>query len=101
MTRLLRLMGDVLMMVHANDSAMLIRSAEPAIGRNFYIISVDREVARQVAQLPESGIFAVKGDSLEQKFVEWLNRRAKAKGIDDKIHFNLLSDLMSSRFGLF
>ncbi|AFU59351.1 hypothetical protein Ngar_c24270 [Candidatus Nitrososphaera gargensis Ga9.2] len=95
------LMGEVLMMAHAEESAIHISSAEQTFGWNFYIMSVDKEVARQLAQLPESGLLAVRGDSLEQKFVGWLNRRAKAKGADGKVHFNLLSDLNSSRYGLF
>jgi hypothetical protein len=95
-------MGEVLLMIHAKESVMRIRSAGQNFGGwNFYIMSIDGEVARQLAQLPQSSILAVKGDSLEQKLVEWLNRRAKAKGIDDKVHFNLLSDLKSSRYGLF
>ena len=95
------LLGEVLMMVHAEESAMRIGSAEHTFGWNFYIMSVDKGVARQLAQLPESGLLDIKGDSLEQKFVGWLNRRAKAKGADGKVHFNLLSDLKSSRYGLF
>jgi hypothetical protein len=95
------IMDDVLQMAHADDSAMRIGSAEQMFGWNFYILSVDRAVARQLAQLPESGILDVKGSSLEQKFVGWLNQQAKANGTGDKIHFNLLSDLKSSHYGLF
>jgi len=47
-------------------------------------------VARQLAQLPESGILDAKGGSLEQKFISWLNNRVRTKGADDKVHFNLL-----------
>jgi hypothetical protein len=95
------LMGDVLRMAHAGDSAMRIGSAEYTFGWNFYIMSVDKAVARRLAQLPESGILGVKGSSLEEKFVGWLNRQAKANGTDDRVHFSLLSDLKSSRYGLF
>lgn len=42
-----------------------------------------------------------KGSSLEQKFVGWLNDQAKARNAGDRMHFNLLSDLKSSRYGLF
>jgi hypothetical protein len=64
-------------------------------------MSVDKAVARILAQLPESGMLDVRGSSLEQKFVGWLNQLAKASGADDRIHFNLLLDLKSSRYGLF
>jgi hypothetical protein len=101
-TRMIKvLMGRVLRMTHAEDSAMHIGSAEQTFGWNFYIMSVDKAVARRVAQLPESGILDVRGISLEEKFVGWLNRLAKASGADVRVHFNLLSNLKSSRYGLF
>ena len=64
-------------------------------------MSVDIEVVRQLTQLPESGILDSKGDSIDQKFVGWLNSRARAGRIEDRVHFNLLADLKSSRYGLF
>ena len=94
-------MDDVLGMAHAEESAMRMGSAEWTFGWNFYIMSVDKAVARSLAQLPESGIMDVRGSSLEQKFVGWLNRLAKANGADGKVHFSLLSDPKSSRYGLF
>jgi len=95
------LIGRVLRMAHAEDSAMRISSSEQTFGWNFYVLSVDKDVARAVAQLPESGVLDVKGSSLEQKFVGWLNKLAKTNGTDDRLHFNLLSELKSSRYGLF
>lgn len=95
------LMCDVLRMAHAEESAMRMGPPDQTFGWNFYIMSVDKAVARCLAQLPESGILDVRGSSLEQKFVGWLNQRAKTNGADDKVHFNLLSDLKSSRYGLF
>jgi hypothetical protein len=95
------LMREVLLMAHAEETAVHLSSSEQTFGWNFYILSVDKEVAKQLAQLPKSSVLDVKGDSLEQKFVGWLNRRAKAKRADDKVHFNLVSDLKSSRYGLF
>ena len=95
------LMGDILRMAHADESAMRIGPAEQTFGWNFYIMSVDKAVARHLAQLTESGILDIRGSSLEQKFVGWLNQRAKAGGAGDRVRFNLLSDLKSSRYGLF
>lgn len=95
------MIGEVLMMVHAEESGVRISSAEQSFGRNFYIMTVDKVVERQLAQLAESGILDNKGSTLEHKFVSWLNRRAKTKGADEKVQFNLLSDLKSSRYGLF
>lgn len=96
-----RLLDEVGMMVHAKESDIRVGVAEPAFGWNFYILTVDKTVTKRLAQLPESRILRVKGDSLEQKFVNWLNQKVKAINFEDKIHFNLLSDLKSSRYGLF
>ena len=46
------LMGEVLLMAHAEESAMRITSGEQTFGWNFYIMSVDKEVARQLRKLP-------------------------------------------------
>lgn len=66
------LMIDVLRLAHADETALRIASAEQALGWYFYVMSVDVEVAMQLAQLPESGLLDAKGDSLGQKFVGWL-----------------------------
>ena len=94
------LMADVLSLAHAGESAVRMGSAEPALGWNIYIMSVDMEMARQLVQLPESGILDAKGSSLG-KFVSWLNSQEKARDAADRVHSNLLSDLKSSRYGLF
>lgn len=93
------LVKEVLKMVHARESDMHLGPAEPALGWNFYLMSINK-AARRLAQLPESAILDVRGDSLEHRSVNWLNRRAKTDA-GDKIHFNLLSDLKSSRYGFF
>lgn len=95
------LVADVLRLAHADESVVHMGSAEQALGWNFYVMSVNKAVARRLVQLPESGIPDAKGGSLEQKFVGWLNGRAKARNVSDRMHFNLLSDLKSSRYGLF
>jgi hypothetical protein len=95
------LMGDILRMAHAEESAMRIGPAEETFGWNFYMMSVDKAVARRLAQLPESGMLDVRGSSLEKKFVGWLNQQAQANGAGDRVRFSLLSDLKSSRYGLF
>lgn len=42
-------------MIYA-ESTMRIDSTKQTFGWNFYIVSVDMAVARQLAQLPESGL---------------------------------------------
>ena len=91
----------MLKIVHASESDIHLSSAEPVFGWNFYIIHIDKSLVQTLAQLPESDILKVKGDSIDQKFVNWLNKQTKKNNIDDMIRFSLLSDLKSSRYGLF
>jgi hypothetical protein len=93
------LVGGVLRLAHA-ESEWRIGPAEPSFGWYFYILSISREAVRRLAQLPDGEIMKMKGETLEQKLVSWLNRQAK-KNAGDSAHFTLLSDLKSSRYGLF
>jgi hypothetical protein len=91
---------DALDMVHAGE-ALSIGPPESAFGWSFYPVSVARSALRQLASIPDSEIPRTKGDSVEQKFVNWLNKQAKQRGFEERIHFSLASDLRSSRYGLF
>ena len=91
---------DALDMVHAGET-MLVGSAESALGWTFYTISASTHAIKRLASFPGTEIMKVKGDSLEQRFVHWLNKQAKKKGLDERVHFALASDLRSSRYGLF
>jgi hypothetical protein len=91
---------DALEIVHAAET-VAIGLPESALGWSFYPVSISRSALRQLASIPGSEIFKVRGDSIEQKFVNWLNRQAKKKGLEERIRFSLASDLQSSRYGLF
>lgn len=73
--------------------------AEPAFGWTFYALAVDKLFVRRLASLPEIGIIHAKGATLDQKFAVWLNRQLQARA--EGVRVELLSDLRSSRFGLF
>ncbi len=92
---------EFLRMVHASKADFRIGSSEFSFGWHFYQIGVATLTVRKLGKLPESGLAATKGDSIEQKFVNWLNQQAKNNGIDEKLHFTLTSDLKSSRYGFF
>ena len=91
---------DALAMVHGGD-ALSFGTPESAFGWTFYPISIARSAIRTLASLPDSDVLRIRGDSIEQKFVNWLNLQAKKKGLAEQIHFALASDLRSSRYGLF
>lgn len=94
-------MMELLRIVHASEAELRIGSSEFSFGWHFYQIGVATSTVRKLTKLPESGLASIKGDSIEQKFVNWLNRQAKNNGIDEKLHFTLKSDLKSSRYGFF
>lgn len=73
--------------------------AEPAFGWTFYALAVDKSFVRRLAGLPAIGIMRAKGVTLDQKFAVWLNRQLQARA--EGVRVELLSDLRSSRFGLF
>jgi hypothetical protein len=91
---------NALTLGHAGES-LHIGSPEPAFGWTFYPVSIKYAAIRQLASLPGTDILKVRGDSMEQKFVNWLNQQAKKKGMAERVHFTLISDLRSSRYGLF
>ena len=95
------ILGEVLEMAHGQESDFHLGSAENTFGWNFYRVSINMSIVRRLAQLPDSNILKARGNSLEQKFVNWLNGQMKKRSIDEKFHFSLLSDLQSSRYGLF
>ena len=94
------LVGDVLLMTHGEESVAQISETNHVFGWNFYVLLINKQIARRLAELPGSGILEMKGNSLEQKFVSWLNGKATKRGIAEKTRFTLLSDLKSSRYGL-
>lgn len=93
------ILGDVLKLVHGADTDLRVEEAEPAFGWRFCTMALEKAVARKLAGLPGSNILKMKGDTLEQKFVAWLNW--KLQGTNASAHARLLSDLKSPRFGLF
>lgn len=91
---------DALSMVHAGETMAFGKPAS-AFGWTFYPIYLERSSLRKLLSLPGSDIVRSKGDTIEQKFVNWLNQQVKKKGMAERIHFTLASDLHSSRYGLF
>ena len=72
---------------------------ESTFGWDFYPVAISRAFVQKLADMPENDIWNMKGANLDEKFATWLNRQLKlrAEGVEVK----LLSDLKSSRFGLF
>jgi hypothetical protein len=98
-----RYLGTILMQiirtVHGKESDFHFGAPENTFGWNFCTLTVNRMIVQQLIQLFGNEILKAKGSSLDQKFVEWLKNRYIKK--NPNIDIKLVSDLKSSRFGLF
>jgi len=92
------MLGNMAKMAGA-EPRLMSEKAEPAFGWTFYALAVDKSFVRRLAGLPEIGIMHMKGATLDQKFAVWLNQQLQARA--EGVRVELLSDLRSSRFGLF
>lgn len=92
------LLGNMAKM-EGTEPLLALGKAESAFGWTFYALSVDKLFVRRLASLPEIGIMHMKGATLDQKFAVWLNQQLQARA--EGVRVELLSDLHSSKFGLF
>jgi hypothetical protein len=90
---------QIIRTVHGKESDFHFGAPENAFGWTFCTLSVNRMIVQQLIQLFGNEILKAKGSSLDQKFVEWLKKRYIKK--NPNIDIKLVSDLKSSRFGLF
>jgi hypothetical protein len=86
-------------MVHAYDTFTLDDEPEQVMGWYFFTLYVNKSLLVRLVNLLGNDFLAIKGKSLEHKFINWLNARIKNIGSDMKL--TLKADLMSSRYGLF
>lgn len=96
---ILSMLENMIKSVGGNLSDYSAGSPAPNFGWEFYQLSISKVIVRRLANLPENNILKMKGATLDQKFSIWLNRQLKMR--TEKVQVRLLSDLRSSRFGLF
>lgn len=85
--------------ITGTEPNLVLGEAEPAFGWAFYRLSVDKTLVRRLAGTPETDIVKMKGATLDQKFSVWLNRQLHAR--TEGVRVQLMSNLKSSKFGLF
>ena len=73
--------------------------AESALGWDFFPLAISRAFVQRLANMPGNDIWHMKGGNLDEKFATWLNRQLELR--TEGVQVRLLSDLKSSRFGLF
>lgn len=99
-SKLVAAMLDNMAKLAGSDRADILSGpAESAFGWDFYPVAISRAFVQQLANMPENDIWRMKGANLDEKFATWLNRQLKLRV--EGVQVKLLSDLKSSRFGLF
>ena len=92
--------SNLVRIVHGKETDYHIGSPEQSFGWNFFILSIKRKIVHQLNELLGNEILKESGDSADQKFVEWLKKKYDIEK-KSNVKIVLLSDLKSSRFGLF
>jgi hypothetical protein len=90
---------QIIRMVHGRESDFHFGAPEYMFGWAFSTLSINSIIVHQLIQLFGDEILKGKGSSIDQKFVEWLKKKHIKKNLN--IDIKLVSDLKSSRFGLF
>ena len=92
--------SNLVIMVHGKETDYHFGSFEQTFGWYFFTCSIRRKIVHQLNELLANEILKAKGDSTDQKFIEWLKKKYHIKK-NSSIDITLVSDLKSSRFGLF
>ncbi len=85
-------------MVHAEDG-FVITDSEFAFGWHFYVVSVNKELIRKLADQMGSDFQKLKGKGLEKKFLAWLTNKVEQKNL--KIKLSIKEEMESSKYGIF
>jgi hypothetical protein len=93
-----KVLGRMGEMVHVEDG-FVITDSEFAFGWHFFIISVNRDMVIQLADMMGEEFNKYKGKGLDKKFISLLSE--KMDGKDIKIKFAIKEEMESSKFGIF
>ena len=85
-------------MVHAEDG-FVITDSEFAFGWHFYVVSVNIELIRKLADQMGPDGHKVKGKGFEKKFLTWLTNKVEQKNL--KIKLAIKEEMESSKYGIF
>ena len=85
-------------MVHGQED-FVITDSEFAFGWHFFIVSVNREMVINLADMMGEQFDKYKGKGLDKKFISLLSE--KMDGRDLKVKFAIKEEMESSKFGIF
>jgi hypothetical protein len=92
--------SNLIRIVHGKETDYHFGSPEQTFGWNFFTLSISREIVQQLNEVLGNEISRTRGDSIDQKFLQWLKKKYDIKK-KSNLDIVLVSDLKSSRFGLF
>jgi len=85
-------------MVHAEDG-FVITDSEFAFGWHFYVVSVNKNLIRKLADQMGPDFEKLKGKGLEKKFLTWLTNKVEEKNF--RIKLAIKEEMESSKYGIF
>jgi len=85
-------------MVHAEDG-FVITDSEFAFGWHFYVVSVNKDLIRKLADQMGPDFEKLKGKGLGKKFLTWLTNKVEEKNL--RIKLAIKEEMESSKYGIF
>jgi hypothetical protein len=85
-------------MVHA-ENGFVITDSEFAFGWHFYVVSINKELIRKLADQKGPDFEKLKGKGIEKKFLTWLTNKVEEKNL--RIKLAIKEEMESSKYGVF
>ena len=85
-------------MVHGEND-FIVTDSEFAFGWHFYVVCVNLSLVRKLSDQLGPDFEKIKGKTLDQKFLNWLDQRIPRDNY--RIKFAIKEEMESSKFGIF
>ena len=85
-------------MVHAEND-FIVTDSEFAFGWHFYVVCVNRSLARKLSDQMGPDFERIKGKDLDHKFLNWLDQKVVRE--DFRLKLAIKEEMESSKYGMF
>ncbi len=85
-------------MVHGEND-FIVTDSEFAFGWHFYVVCVNRSLAKKLSEQLGSDFEKIKGKTLDHKFLNWLTKKIAQKNV--KVKLAIKEEMESSKYGVF
>jgi hypothetical protein len=85
-------------MVHGEND-FIVTDSEFAFGWHFYVVCVNRSLAKKLSDQLGSDFEKIKGKTLDHKFLNWLTQKIAQKNV--KVKLAIKEEMESSKYGVF